>query len=335
MLNKLLLKLFFFLFLFFGLESCGIDKAKEADKQQVVIVSDFLNKKDESLFQSFEKENGIKVVILHLHSDTILKRFETKGYASGIDIILLRSAIDMCQFTNKGYLQRVYDPTMIPEIPNRYCDSNNRWFGIAIDPYIILTSPRDSSGRITKYRDLAKKDQWMSNIKDDHEWQAFVCGSFHKMNGDKDSVKEKWMSSVFDKQINYFKVGDSAWVYPPLLTKYSSFYSDSSLFKSSYKRARLVFPNQTEGGTLYELRAVGIVRQASNYTNATQFLKYITASANNQRVNSWWNTYPVITTMERSYTYQNVRFKKYPVPVRNLCGELPFAERSIQQMRKK
>ena len=317
------------------LPGCELDSAKEQTQQELVIASDFLNKKDESLFKEFNTESGVRVRIIYMSADSLVKRLNSTGYASGIDMVVLRSALDMCIVDQLGYLQVIHDANSRPDIPKRYRDGNSHWYGIAIDPYIILSGSQDSLKRIRNYRDLGRLGEWMSNLKSNDDWKAFNSGLLHKMKKDEDSVKSTWLKTVFNKQVNFRKISDSSIYVPPLFTKYSKYYSDSSLFRSAYRKTRLIFPNQTEGGTFYELRAAGIIRQASNYTNAVEFLRYITQSDINQRINSWWNTFPITSEMERSFAYQNVRFKYYPAPMNRLCEMNRETERMFRSVKKK
>jgi hypothetical protein len=147
------------------LSGCQLESAKEQQQQELVIASDFLNKRDESLFKDFNSSRGIRVRILHMSADSLTKRLNTSGFASGIDMVMLRSSLDMCKIDKQGFLQVIHDRALRPEIPARYRDTNSRWFGIAIDPYIILSGNQDSLKRIRNYRDLGKFSEWMSNLQ--------------------------------------------------------------------------------------------------------------------------------------------------------------------------
>ena len=91
--------------------------------------------------------------------------------------------------------------------------------------------------------------------------------------------------------------------------------------RTRYRKLKLIFPNQKYGGTLYELRAIGLVKQASNYSNALEFILYLVKEENNQRINNWWNTFPVGNTLDRSFEYQNQRFKLYSEAPRRWCKQ--------------
>lgn len=311
----------FFLLISLGfLHSCGIEPAHEFKKQRLIIASDFIKAKDKSLFASFEKEHSIEIVVHYMSSDSISKRLRKEGYSTDIDLVILKSSLDMCQLKEEGRLQKILLRENQPTTSSKFNSKEMDWFGIAVDPYIIVHR-NDSAGKISTYSDLSKKASWMTNLKEDKELYPLIGGVLNRMRSEADSTQSKWFKALFSKKTTFQVVRDSSLNLTPILTLYSAFYSDSSLYKSKYKKGKVTYPNQSKGGTFYSLRTVGIVKQARNYTNAYTFIQYITEDGVNQRLNNWWNTFPITQSMNRSYTYQNIRFKRYPVAMYKLCSE--------------
>lgn len=318
----------------FLVTSCKLESAKEPQKQELIVASDFLNYRDVKLFQSFEKEYNLKVTILTLETDSLLKKLKKEGYATRVDVVMLKSALDMCQLENSKKLQKVLKPEDRPEQPFKYRDNDFHWFGLSIDPYIIL-SKKDSNNRIANYGDLTKQTQWTTNLTNNQDLIPLYAAKLHQWREQKITTTIEWHETILEKEVRFIKPKDSVFSFPPLLTTYSSFYSDSALYRSGYKRAKLIYPNQNRGGLIYELRSVAIVKQARNYSNAVDFIKYVCRDDINQRINNWWNTFPINTSLERSYTYQNKRFKSYPVAIGELCEYRQKAEKLLNQKRKK
>jgi ABC-type Fe3+ transport system substrate-binding protein len=311
----------FFLLISLGfLFSCGIEPAHEFKKQRLIIASDFIKAEDKSLFATFEKEHSIEIVVHYMSSDSISKRMRKEGYSTDIDLVILKSSLDICQLKEEGRLQKILLPENQPKSSSRFNSKEMDWFGIAVDPYIIVHR-NDSAGKISTYSDLSKKASWMTNLKEDKELYPLIGGVLNRLRSEADSTQSKWFNGLFSKKTKFQITKDSSLHLTPILTLYSSFYSDSSLYKSKYKKGKVTYPNQSKGGTFYSLRSVGIVKQARNYTNACIFIQYITEDDVNQRLNNWWNTFPITQSMNRSYTYQNIRFKRYPVAMYKLCSE--------------
>lgn len=316
------------------LSACKLEPAKESKRQEIIVASDFLNYKDVKLFQSFEKDYNVKVTILTLETDSLMKKLNQEGYATRIDVIMLKSALDMCKLEEANKLQKILRPEDQPDLPYRYRDNDHHWYGLSIDPFIIV-SKKDSNSRILNYKDLAKKQEWTTNLKRNEDLVAFVTASLHQWRDQKKESTFQWHENFLQKEVQFRKPKDSVLIFPPLLTTYSSYYSDSSLYRSGYKRAKLIYPNQNKGGIIYELRSIAIVKQARNYSNAIDFIQFLNRDDVNQRINNWWNTFPINSSLERSYTYQNRRFKSYPVSIVELCEYSSKAKKLLETKRKK
>jgi iron(III) transport system substrate-binding protein len=314
--------------------SCQLESAKEPEKQEMIVASDFLNYRDVKLFQSFEKEFNIKVTILTLTTDSLMKKLDSEGYATRIDVVMLQSALDMCQLKDKQKLQKILNPEDRPSQPYKYRDKDYHWIGLAIDPFIIV-SKKDSLSKIVNYGDLIKKSEWTTNLTDNEALVPFFAATLYKWRDEKKTAKDQWHENLLAKEVVFRKPKDSVLTFPPLLTTYSSYYSDSSLYRSGYKKAKLIYPNQSKGGLIYELRSIAIVKQARNYTNALDFINYLCRDDVNQRINNWWNTFPINSNLERSYPYQNKRFKSYPVSIIDLCVFRDQAKQLLEKKRKK
>lgn len=300
----------------------------------MIVASDFLNHKDVKLFQTFEKDFNIKITILTLDTDSLINKLIQEGYATRIDVIMLKSALDMCQLEEANKLQKILNSEDRPDLPYRYRDNDFHWFGLSIDPFIIV-GKKDSNGRILNYGDLIKKQEWTSNLKRNQDLVAFFTATLHQWRDQKNEIKIQWHENFLQKEVQFRKPKDSVLNFPPLLTTYSSFYSDSSLYRSGYKRAKIIYPNQNKGGIIYELRSIAIVKQARNYSNAIDFIQFLNRDDVNQRINNWWNTFPINSSLERAYTYQNKRFKSYPVPIVDLCKYRTRAIKLLETKRKK
>ena len=314
--------------------SCGIPSVKEPVKKQLVIASDFLDYRDRSLFKEFSKQHNTVIHILNMPVDSILGKLKKEGYTTRIDLVILQSSLDLCSFQENGLLQRLLDPSERPALPYRFRDRDNCWFGLAMDPYIIVQK-QDSLKRLNNYTDLTKSGNWTTDLIENSELTALFTPFAHRYRETKGNGLRSMVNACFDREINFQRPGDSTYYFPPLLTKYSQFYSDSTLYRSGYRKARIVFPGQNKGGVHYELRGAGIVKQARNYSAAVVFLNYYTQQRNNEKLNNWWNTFPVTRSMDRAFTYQNKRFKVYPVATSDLCAYKVRAEAVIRSTRKK
>jgi subfamily B ATP-binding cassette protein MsbA len=77
------------------------------------------------------------------------------------------------------------------------------------------------------------------------------------------------------------------------------------------------------------------LEEACKMANALDFINYLCRDDVNQRINNWWNTFPINSNLERSYPYQNKRFKSYPVSIIDLCAFRDQAKQLLEKKRKK
>jgi iron(III) transport system substrate-binding protein len=300
-----------------SLYSCGIDKASQANENLIYIASDFLFQKDTTLFNEFSTGTS-RIQIVHLDADSIKKKLKAEGYSTMIDIVLVESSIDLVLLSNENHLQTIYGEENIPNIPYNLKGKNRDWFGLAIDPIVIGTSKRNEQ-HILNYGDLKKSSGWSAGLNERCNL-SMLCGFLHRLKNHSD--KKSWISGMIASKQPFRMINDSTGVRIPLLNTYSTFYADSSLYRNYVLKGKVVFPNQRKGGVNYVLRGIGLVKQCRNYDLACQFLQYLFRDDQNQRINNWWNTFPVTYGSRRSYNYQQSRFKRYPASMESLSSYL-------------
>ncbi len=298
------------------LASCGVETAKPFRKQHLFIASDCLDHTDAGLFKGFEKNNRIKIHIRHFTADSLNQILTEQGYNTEFDAVILSSVYDMNELNKKGVFQRLHDDSIPETLPFKHRSASRKFFGIGIDPYIILTKD-DSVSRVRSYRDLTKKSRWCSDLDGPSNWFPFYAVIAQKIDPKSKYNAVDWIAHFMDNKEAQLAEEDSISVCKTVFTTYSR-YRTSDLFKSmEFKKHRIIFPNQRSGGTYFNMPCYGVIKQARNYTNAIAFLRYIIREPANKRLNYQLSMFPLIHEKEGSVPYQNIRFKKYSLsPVR-------------------
>lgn len=292
------------------LSACSIENARPSKSQRLYIASDCLSAKDTVLFRRFVANTGIKLRIVHYTVDSLKQVLKNEGIQTKLDVVILSSVFDIHQFENESLLQRVKMEEFPSNLPKRYLSKTKKWAGIGIDPYVLLTL-KDTTGKIRSYKDLLAKTKWCSTFTSKAEWFPFYATIVQKM----DPMKE-YNAYDYIKQLQVTNLGelskkDSNLLCDILLTHYSSYRNSEIIQKSRFKNGKLIFPNQRTGGSFYNMRCFGIVRQARNYKNALEFFEYLLIENVNKHINNYWKTFPIISNQESPYSYQNIRYKKY------------------------
>lgn len=296
--------------LFGVFSSCKIEKARPFKKQYLIIASDCLTKKDTILFQSLKVNKGIRIRILPMTADSLKKRLALEGLNTEIDAIFLSSMYDMVQLEKAGKLQHVPKENLPLSLPSKYHSHNYKWFGIGCDPYVFVTLD-DTIQKIRTYSDLVEKTRWCTNLTSEEDFYPFYSAIVHRINSKEKYNAHDWIKHFLENKAGVLSDVDSTSMCSTLFTKHSTLRNSEIIADSKFSKGKLIYPNQRTGGTYFSMPSFAIIRQARNYSNATVFLDYICLETVNKRLNYTWNTFPVISSKESSFTYQNTRFKKF------------------------
>jgi len=295
--------------------SCVVENAKIAPKQTVTIFTDCLSKKDVKLFEDFHKKEKIKVKIIYLPTDTLLKKIKQQGLNTSADLLILKSLFDI----NKARLQELLHPIktskMDEQIDVKFKSKDNSWFGIGFDPYVFIAK-NDTLPSLSDFNELLDKEnqqKWSTNYTLARELIPMLAAVLHKKK--RVEIKE-WYANFLDKKHTQDKNYNSRKIAlvptNTLLTSYSEYVKIMEDKKTKTKDLSMVFSNQKGKGAFYNLHCAAIVYQAKNYENAKLLLEYIASDRMNDKLNNRWNTFPInIFNEQHRYAYQNNNFKLF------------------------
>lgn len=326
------LQFIFGVLLLVSFSACSIEKARPSKSQKLFIASDCLQAKDTVLFRSFVANSGIKVKILHFTADSLKKTLRNEGVNSEIDIVLLSSTFDIHHFEKSNLLQRMQQEELPISVPSRYVSKTNKWAGIGIDPYVIVTL-KDTSGKIRTYKDLTSNIKWCTTFDSNADWYPFYASIVQKMDPKKEYNAYDYIQQLKTNNIGVLSKKDSSSNCSVLLTNYSSYRTSEIIKNSRFKKGKLIFPNQRIGGSFYNMRCFAIVHQARNYKNALSFFDYLSNESVNKRLNNFWKTFPIVTNQESPFKYQNIRYKKYSITPITLTSYFDRVKKLIELLK--
>jgi ABC-type Fe3+ transport system substrate-binding protein len=311
-----MVQLAFFLVLITGFSSCKIEKARPFKKQYLIIASDFLEAKDTLLFKSFKTLSGIRVRILSMSADSLLRRMKVEKQNTEIDAIIFSSTYDMVRFEKMNHLQKISNESIPKNLSKKFVSKSNKWLGIGCDPYIIVTK-EDTLNKVLLYSDLTEKTKWCTNLTSASDWYPFYATIAYKINPKDKYTPLNWIKNFKKNNQGELLEIDSATNCSLFFTKHS-IYMQSELYSNQlFKKGKLIFPNQQKGGSYYSMATFAVVKQARNYMNALEFIDYLMIETVNKRLNFRLKMFPLVNSKESVFRYQNNRFKKYAVsPIR-------------------
>ena len=150
--SKAMLKVLTGVFLVAPIIGCAAVRA-----QEVRVYSGRHYNTDRQVFKTFSQKTGIKVRLIEATGISLVERLKREGRNSKADVILLVDAARINDAANAGLLQPVQSNALKANIPSRYRDPSNRWFGLTRRVRSIIVNPKlvDPS-TIRTYDDLGK-----------------------------------------------------------------------------------------------------------------------------------------------------------------------------------
>ncbi|MCB4427534.1 extracellular solute-binding protein [Synechococcus sp. MU1643] len=111
---------------------------------------------DRKAYKQFSKETGIKVRLIEATGISLVERLKREGKYSNADVILLVDAARINNAAEAGLLQPVPSKELQTNVPSRYRDPLNRWFGFTRRVRAIIVNPKIvDPNTIKTYSDLA------------------------------------------------------------------------------------------------------------------------------------------------------------------------------------
>ena len=331
--RKTLLKSTYILLLLHSLSSCIIETAKAPSKQSVTIYTDCLSKKEILFFKKFQKKEHIKVKIVHLPTDSILKKIKKQGYNSTADVILMKSLFSIYKADKLDLLQPWKSTKMKELILPHYHSKQNTWFGVGIDPYVFVAK-NDSVSTINSMGDLLYTevmDKWSSDLENATDLTPLLAPILKKKTrlGAKDWYYE-FKRNQHSQSNELDNEGIPIMTTDVLMTYYSSYLKMSERNDSTDLQLQLLFSNQKQRGAYYNMHCIGIVKQARNFENAKLLVEYLSSPETNEKLNNLWKCFPIsLHSKIHPFAYQNTFFKIATISHQRMMANYPHLEKII------
>ena len=112
---------------------------------------------DRQVFKAFSQKTGIKVRLIEATGITLVERLKREGNNSNADVILLVDAARINNAAKENLLAPIQSEQIKKNVPARYRDPKNRWFGLTRRVRAIIVNPNlVNPSSIKTYEDLAK-----------------------------------------------------------------------------------------------------------------------------------------------------------------------------------
>ncbi len=242
---------------------------------------------DEDLFDSFEKETGIKVNLVKAGSDQLIKRLELEGRRSPADLLFTVDAGRLDQARDLGLLQAIKNPAFAENLPSHLSDPDEYWFPVTLRARIIAYhKDRVDPNQVSGYESLADpafKNRVLMRSSENVYNQSLLAALILR-NGTEEA--ENWAKGVVTNfarrpsgndrdQITSIAAGDGD------ITMVNTYYlgllknAANTAERSVMENIHLHFPGTESGGTHVNVSGIALTNSAVNVENAKKLMAYL------------------------------------------------------------
>ncbi len=235
----------------------------------------------------FTEETGIAVNVVYAKKG-ILQRLQQEGENTRADLVLTAGFSRLKALKEAGLLQPVSSGPLKENVPKRYRDPENEWFGLTLRSRIIAYSKaRVPAGALRRYEDLADP-KWKGKIcvrTGSHYYNRALVASMVSAHGE--AKTEAWVRGLVANFARKPQGNDRAQAKAVFegvcdIAIMNTYYFGKMKFNKKQPGQRewaaslgIVFPNQGDRGAHVNVSGAGIVKHAKNRENAVHLLEFL------------------------------------------------------------
>jgi len=240
------------------------------------------------LIDAFTAQSGITVNIAFVDKGMV-ERLVAEGNRTPADLVLTVDIARLSEVVNAGVTQPVDSAVLQANIPARYRDPGNQWFGLTSRARIIYASKdRVAEGEVTTYEDLADP-KWTGRIctrSGTHDYNLALLGAVIAHDGE--PAAKAWAEGVQANLARKPAGGDrdqvkAIWAGECDISLGNTYYMGEMLADPEQAEwansVRIVFPTFVGGGTHMNISGVAMTKAAPNQDAALKLMEFLSSDA--------------------------------------------------------
>lgn len=242
---------------------------------------------DKIVFDAFTKETGIKVNLVQDKIDPLIKKLESEGADTSADVFMTVGAGDLYKAKTMGLLAPIKSSVVDKNIPAKFKDKDNNWVGITYRARIIAYDPTKVDVKeLSTYEDLANP-KWKGKILTRSSTSSYNRHLISFMiSKDGEEATQKWADALTKNFARDPKgndrdqakavvagIGDIAIMNSYYIGRMSV--SKDPVEQEVFKKLKIFFPNQNDGGTHINISGAGLTKHAKNKENAIKLIEFL------------------------------------------------------------
>lgn len=259
---------------------------------EVVVYSARKEELIKPIFDKFTQETGIKVSFLSDDSPKLIARLESEGKSSPADLLITVDVANLAIAKEKGLFTPVKSEILEKNIPAKYRDSQNEWFGLSKRiRAIFYNKDKVKPSELSTYEDLADP-KWKGQIltrSSSHSYNQSLLADMIAVHGIKDT--QTWASGLVQNFARAPQGGDGDQIKAVAageakLAIANSYYYGRMLTgtlpeeKLVQEKVGIFFPNQEARkgeltGAHANISGAGVLKNAKHPQDAIKLLEYL------------------------------------------------------------
>ncbi len=289
-----------------GLSATACQGGSEEAEQVVNLYSARHYDVDETLYEEFTEETGIRVNVLEGQPDELIERIKNEGEESPADVFVAVDAGRLWRAQEADIFQPVDSEVLTGAVPENLREPSGLWYGLTTRARMLVYNTENvDPEELSTYEELADP-KWKGRVcvrSSNNVYNQSLVGSMVESIGAE--ATEEWANGLVSNfarapeggdidQIKAVAAGqcDVAIVnhyYWARLAK-----SDDPADQEAVAKTALFFPNQADRGTHVNISGMGLVAGAPHPENGTAFMEFLVSPEAQKVFAESNNEYPVV-----------------------------------------
>ena len=267
-----------------SLYACG----GASDQEEVVNVYTHRHyEADQQLFDQFTEKTGIKVNVVSASADELIQKLELEGANSPADVLITVDAGRLHRAVEKDLVQAVESEILNTNIPSKFREPGNKWFGLTFRARILAYSKeRVDPSELSTYEALTEEN-WKGRVltrSSENIYNQSLLASIIANNGE--AAAEVWAGNLLANMARTPKGSDRDQV-----KAVASGEGDVAIVNTYYigimlndaneeerkaaEKIAIFFPNQDDRGTHINISGAAVTKYAPNKDNAVKLIEFL------------------------------------------------------------
>lgn len=244
---------------------------------------------DDELYAKFEEQTGIKVNIIKGEADELLERIKREGEATEADLLYTADVGRLFRAKDEGVLEAAESEILAEQIPEKYRDSDNQWFGLTKRARVMVYNTETVNEEDLSTYEALTDAEWEGRIlirSSENVYNQSLLASFIAIDGEEKATE--WAEGLVANFARDPEGGDrdqakaiAAGIGDVAIM--NTYYLGQMINSEDAEEVKVAeslgvfFPNQETSGTHVNISGAGVVKGSKNKENAIKLLEFLSA----------------------------------------------------------